>query len=329
MPELNHPWALLGLPLVALILWWRQRRPKPHLGLPDGQAILAAAASPGWAWLPTACHIAGLTLVVLALADPRIGPQRLTYRGKGVDLMFCLDLSESMSAMDFRIGKRSVSRLEAVANVAERFITSRPGDRVGLVAFGSRAYTVLPPTADHQAVIQALRSLEVGAAGKRTAMGDALVLAVKRLQHAPGRSKAVLIFSDGSSNAGETTPEEAATLAADKHVTVYSVGVGTDEPAPFLVDHPLLGPEIVYEKAPVDASTMRELANATGGIFWRAEDIGGIDRAIARVGAMEPTDIKASITGDRRSLAPILAGLAAVLLTAFALLGGTRYVRLP
>ena len=88
-------------------------------------------------------------------------------------------------------------------------------------------------------------------------------------------------------------------------------------------------PEIVYEKAPVDASTMQELANATGGIFWRAEDVSGIDRAIARVGAMEPTDIKASTTGNRRSLAPILAGLAAVFLTTFALLGGTRYVRLP
>jgi len=330
MPALNHPLALLlGLPLLAALLWWSRHRQWPHLGLPDGQAILAAATRPGWTWLPTACRIGGLTLVVLALADPRIGPEHLTFHGRGVDLMLCVDLSESMSAMDFRQDKRSISRLAAVAEVAERFIATRPGDRLGLVAFGSRAYTVLPPTVDHTAVIAALRALEVGAAGKRTAVGDALVLAVKHLAGAPGRSKAAIILSDGSSNAGEATPEAAAALAAERHITVYGVGVGGDAPAPFLVDHPLLGPEIVYEKAPVDESAMRELAKATGGLFWRAEDVAGLDRAVARIAAMEPSDITAQKSGDRVSLAPPLAGLAATLLTAFALLAGTRYVRLP
>jgi len=329
MVSLSHPLALLLLPLLAAILWWRRRRPRPSLGLPDGKAILAAASGPGLGWLPAACRIGGLLLAGLALTGPRIGPETITYHGRGVDLILCIDLSESMAAMDFRLGNRSVSRLEAVADMAERFVATRPGDRVGLVAFGSRAYTVLPPTVDHAAVIRALRALDVGAAGKRTALGDALVLAVKHLQNAPGLSKAAVILSDGTSNAGETSPTEAAALAAGRGITVHAVGVGGDAPAPFLVDHPLLGPEIVYEKATIDETAMRELAQATGGMFWRAADAKGLAQAIARIGSMEPSDMTARGAGDRRSLVPPLAALATIFLTAFAILSGTRFARLP
>lgn len=329
MVSLAHPLALLALPLLAAILWLRRHRPRPHLGLPDGQAITAAVSGPGWSWLPTACHIGGLALLALALADPRVGRETVTYHGRGVDVMLCVDLSESMAAMDFRLGDRSVSRLEAVADVAERFVASRPGDRVGLVAFGSRAYTVVPPTDDHAAVIRALHGLTVGAAGKRTALGDALVLAVKRLEHAPGRSKAAIVLSDGTSNAGESAPKEAAALAAGHGVTVYAVGVGGDAPAPFLVDHPLLGPEIVYEKAAIDETGLRELAQTTGGFFWRASDMAGLKRTIRRIGGMEPTDMTIRRVGNRLSLTPPLIAVAAFLLTGFAVLSGSRFARLP
>jgi Ca-activated chloride channel family protein len=329
MVSLSHPLALLLLPLLALAIWLRRHRPDPALGIPDGRAALAAAASPGLAWLPEACRLFGVVLVALALAGPGLGPETVLWRGRGVDLMLVVDLSESMAALDFRQGDRSISRLEAVAGEAGRFAAARPGDRIGLVAFGTRAYTVMPPTADHQALDQALKALAVGAAGKRTALGDALALAVKRLRDAPGRAKAVVICSDGRANAGETRPEAAAGLAKALGVTIHAVGVGGDQPAPFLIDHPLLGPEIVHEKADLDEAALSGLAKATGGLYWRAADAAGLAEAIRRIGDMEPSDMVATGNGDRFSLTPLLAGLAVLALAAFAGLSGTRFTRLP
>ncbi len=329
MFSLAHPLVLALAPLVVLAFWWRRRWPRAALGVPDGQAAAAAASGLGFAWLAPACRLAGLCLAVLALAGPRLGSQAVTYNGRGVDIVLAVDLSESMAALDFHLGERSVSRLAAVAEAAERFVAARPGDRIGLVAFGDRAYTVIPPTADHKALGQALSRLEVGAAGRRTALGDALGIAVKRLRDAPGVSKVAVLFSDGRSNAGEVSPEAAAGLAAQHGIKVYAVGVGGDEPAPFLVTHPLLGKQIVYEKADLDAATLEAVARATGGMFFRADDAVGLAEAAGRIEAMEKSDITVTTAATQASLAPMIAALAVLWLTTYAGLAGLRYVRLP
>lgn len=243
--------------------------------------------------------------------------------------MLVVDLSETMAALDFHQNNRSVSRLTAVTAEAARFAAARPGDRIGLIAFGSRAYTVMPPTADHRALTQALAALRVGAAGKRTALGDALALAVKRLRHAPGRSKAIVLFSDGRANSGDIAPLQAAALAADQGVPIHAVGVGGDRPAPFLIEHPLLGPEIVQEKADIDEAALQALTRPTGGLFWHAADTAGLAQAIRRIDGLAPSDMRAVRSGQRFSLTPWLAGLAGLALAAFAVLSGTRFVRLP
>jgi Ca-activated chloride channel homolog len=329
MALLTQPWALAALPVLAVCYWLRRRRPGPALGIPDGDAAAAAVSGPGLSWLPGACRIAGLCLAVLALAGPRLGPETVTWHGRGVDIMLAVDLSESMAAMDFRQTDRSLTRLAAVTEVAKRFAAARPGDRIGLIAFGTRAHTVMPPTADHTALVSALDGLVVGAAGKRTALGDALVLAVRHLAEAPGRAKVVVVFTDGRSNVGEVSPEDAAHLAADQGVSIQAVGVGGDAPAPFLVDHPLLGPEIVYEKADIDIAGLEDLARITGGAFWRAADTAGLDTAIRRIDAREPSDMVATRGADQPSPTPALAAVASLLLTAYAVLGASRFARLP
>lgn len=329
MALLTHPWALAALPVLAACFWLGRRRPGPALGIPDGAAAQAAASGPGLSWLPGACRMAGLLLLVLALAGPRPGPETVTWHGRGVDAMLVVDLSESMAAMDFRQADHSLTRLAAVVAVAKRFAAARPGDRLGLVAFGTRAHTVMPPTADHLALGQALDNLTVGAAGKRTALGDALALAVKRLTDAPGRAKVVVVFTDGRSNAGEVSPEAAAKLAATRGITIQAVGVGGDAPAPFLVEHPLLGPEVVYEKADIDAAGLRELARTTGGVFWRAADTAGLEAALTRIDALAPSDMVARRNADQPSPTPFLAALATLLLAGYAWLAATRFARLP
>ena len=329
MAFLTHPWVLAALPVLAVCYGLSRRRPGPALGIPDGAAALAAASGPGLAWLPGACRAAGLLLLVLALAGPRFGPGTVTWQGRGVDILLVVDLSESMAALDFRQADRSLTRLAAVVAEAKRFAAARPGDRLGLIAFGSRVHTVMPPTADHAALERALDSLSVGAAGKRTALGDALVLAVKHLADAPGRAKVAVLFTDGRSNAGEVDPAAAAKLAAARGVTIQAVGVGGDAPAPFLVEHPLLGPEVVYEKADIDAAGLASLAQATGGLFWRAADAAGLETALSRIDALEPSDRVATQNADQPSPTPVLAALATLLLTGYAWLAATRFARLP
>jgi len=328
MIALTRPEALALLALLPVAYWLRRRRQPAALGLPE----LAPALAAGRPWrtlLPGLCRVLGLVLIVIALAGPRLPRQSTMLAGRGVDIMLCIDLSESMAAMDFRLDDRTATRLAAVAEAAGRFAAARPGDRIGLVAFGSRAYTVIPPTLDRTALAQALARLEVGTAGRRTAMGDALGLAVRRLADAPGLSRAVVVFGDGRSNTGGISPETAAQAAADRGVRVFAVGVGSDEPAAFLVTHPLLGREIVYERAPVDEKSLAAMARIGGGAFFRAGATGDLGRAVQAIDALEPSDITAAPAPDDLPLTPLAAALAVCCLSAWAGLAATRFLRLP
>ena len=326
---LAHPFALLllfALPLAGLLRRRLDRR--GALGLPDPAAVRAAGRPSLLVRLPGLLRPLGAALAIVALAGPSLTPADPVLIGRGVDIMLAVDLSESMAAMDMRLADRTVTRLQAVAEAAERFAAARPGDRIGLVAFGSRAYTVLPPTIDRAVLNQALASLDVGAAGRRTAMGDALGLAVKRLAEGPGVSRVAVVFGDGRSNAGEIDPQTAAQAAAARGVTVFAVGVGGDAPAAFLVSHPLLGRQIVHELAPVDAAALAAMARDGGGEFFRAEDAAGLERATAAIAALEPSDILA-VPKDAVPLAPLAAGASVCLLTLWAAFAATRTLRLP
>lgn len=329
MISLAQPAALLLLLLLPLALVARRRGRPAAVPVPD-LGPWRAAARPGLlARLPLACRLLGLAAIVLALAGPRLTQESVTYRGRGADLMLAVDLSESMAAMDMSLGDRTVTRLEAVVREAERLAGERPGDRIGLVAFGSRAYLVMPPSADREGLTRALSQLRVGAAGRRTAMGDAVALAVKRLADAPGMAKAVIVFGDGRSNAGELRPETAALAAADRGIPVSAVGVGGDGPAPFLVNHPLLGQEIVREDATVDAATLSQLAQATGGLFARAQDAAALARAVEAVSGRQPSDMVPVPRHDDTALGPLAAGLAVCFLVAWLGLAATRFLRVP
>jgi Ca-activated chloride channel family protein len=328
MITLAHPTALLlVLALAGAMLLRRGQRGRGALALPG--AGLGHSGGPGLAVrLPELLRPAGILLAILALAGPGLAPGETTYSGQGVDLMLAIDLSPSMAAMDMPQGQRTVTRLAAVVEAARALADSRPGDRIGLVAFGARAYAVLPPTTDRASLAQALAHLEPGAAGARTAMGDAVGLAAKRLIEGPGLSRAVIVFGDGRSNAGETDPIAAARAAARHGVKVFAVGVGRDGPAPFLVSHPLLGRQVVHESAPVDAAALAAMAREGDGVFWSADDPAGLARATAAIHGLTPSDIRA-VAPDTVPLAPPLAGAAACLLAAWAAWASGRGLKLP
>ena len=229
------PWflVLLGCVVPALVLWFKPKR-QPHIQVACLDNLEPAAHSfrvilsrllPG-------LKIAALILVILALARPQWGDQKINVTTQGVNIILALDLSESMRALDFKRDNEIVTRLEAVKTVVGQFIMKREGDRIGMVVFGSNAFTQLPLTRDYNTISFILDRLQIGAAGPRTAIGDAIGISLKRLEDIKSKSNIIILITDGKSNSGELSWQDAARIAAERKVKVYTIGVGTKGAAP-------------------------------------------------------------------------------------------------
>jgi Ca-activated chloride channel family protein len=200
-----------------------------------------------------------------------------------------------MQALDFELNGKRHNRLDVVKSVVEEFVSKRPHDRIGMVVFGTEAYTQCPLTLDHGVLLQLMRDVRIGAAGDSTAIGQALGVATKRLKDLAAKSKIVILLTDGVNNAGALTPDLAAEAAASLGVKVYTVGAGTREEAPFPVEDPLWGGErIVYQQVPIDEDALKRIAATTGGRFFRATDTKELRSIYGTIDALEKTDVKVS-----------------------------------
>jgi Ca-activated chloride channel family protein len=198
---------------------------------------------------------------------------------QGRDLMLAVDISESMAEEDMVLGNRAVDRLTAVKAVAGDFIERRAGDRVGLILFGTQAYQQAPLTFDRPTVRTLLFEAEVGLAGKATAIGDAIGLAVKRLRDDAATDRVLILLTDGANTAGSIEPRKAAELAAKEGVRIYTIGVGSEPRGAFGLS---LG------GAQIDEPTLEAIAQATGGRFFRARDLRGLQAIYAALDELEP-----------------------------------------
>ena len=209
---------------------------------------------------------------------------------EGVDIVLAVDVSGSMLAEDFTLGNARANRLAVVKSVVRDFVASRPVDRIGLVLFGARAYTQCPLTLDHGWLLQNLERAEVGMIEDGTAIGAGLATAVNRLRASTAKSKLVVLLTDGQQNAGRTTPQTAAEAAAALGIKVYTVGAGTRGMAPFPATD-LFGNKVYRPmQVDVDEDTLKKVATATGGRYFRATDTQSlrdiyaeIDRAVRAV----------------------------------------------
>jgi Ca-activated chloride channel family protein len=221
-------------------------------------------------------------LLLSAAARPQwLGPpQELPLAGR--DLMLAVDLSGSMAQVDFELGGRPVDRLTAVKAIAGDFVARRHGDRLGLVLFGSRAYVQTPLTHDRETVRGMLADAVIGLAGRETAIGDAIALAVKRLREQPEGSRVLVLLTDGANTAGRLTPRAAARLAAAHGVRIYTIGIGraarTGLPAPAARPGTELDPE-----------TLAAIAEETGGRYFPAPDTTRLSAVYAELDRLEPS----------------------------------------
>ncbi|WMJ70339.1 VWA domain-containing protein [Stenotrophomonas sp. 24(2023)] len=285
---LAWPWALLALPLPWLMRVWRRRQGRQGAALrvpytaEDLQSLAGQPRVPGAAlqrlllWL-------GWCALCLALARPQHLGDAIVPPVEGRQMMLAVDVSGSMSEADMALGTQVVDRLTAAKAVLADFLDRRAGDRIGLLIFGDRAYTLTPLTADLASVRDQLRDSVVGLAGRETAIGDAIALAVKRLRTQPEGQRVLILLTDGVSNAGLLQPLRAAELARTEGVRIHTVAFGGDGAMR------LFGLQVQPDQDPVDEATLRRIADMTGGRFFRARDTDQLAGIYAELDRLEPT----------------------------------------
>ena len=334
------PGWLALLPLLALVLGWRARRGReealPWPAFPEGRAAGARPHGPR-TWLGLAVRLAAVAALLLALARP-VGPAREVHlQHQGLDLLLVVDASGSMRALDALGPDGWRTRLELAREVVARFASQRvaAGDRVGLIVFGASAFTQSPLTRDGELLRAALGRVEAGIAGEATALGDALALAVKRSLAAadeaghparePAAGRAVVLLTDGRSNAGAIPLEVAVELAVQHGIRVHTVGLGGRGEVSMAT--PSGGRSLETERHDLDLATLRGIARATGGEAFHAQRSGDLTRVYAAIDRLERVARPAPprVRGEAQP-GPFLA--AAGLLVALEILGA-RVLRRP
>ena len=290
MFEIALPWVLVLLPLPWLIWFWL---PRSELKLPAALKVPFFNAMVGIVENEKH-HIAKQnkmtllfliwSLLLLALAGPRwVGePQPLAREGHNI--MLVLDISGSMEMRDMLLHGRPTTRLAVVKQTAEQFVKDRGGDKIGLILFGSHAYLQTPLTHDRNSVLLRLEDATVGLAGKTTSIGDALGLAVKRLQNVPPEGRVIILLTDGVNNSGVLAPLKAAELASADGIKVYTIGLGS-ESAPQMAGISFN----MNVTAELDENTLKEIAKMTGGRYFRATDIQSLQAIYQTINQIETT----------------------------------------
>lgn len=287
-----RPWVLLFLLLIPL---WPLLRRRQRVRLPaipfSRAAALAAGPRTGKPFVRLAPWLRAFVVagLLVAIAQPRSGARAQNIDREGIDIALAVDISSSMLAEDFQ----PQNRLEVAKEKVKRFVMGRTSDRVGLIAFSGEALTQVPLTTDYPVVLAAIDNLQPGQLEDGTAIGTAIVTAANRLRNAPGRSRVMVLLTDGENNRGATDPRTAAQAAAAFGIRIYAIGVGTEGMAPVPVGRGLFG--LRYENRPVriDEPLLTEIATASGGRYFRARDAEALQSIYEQIDQLERSAVSA------------------------------------
>lgn len=289
-----YPWVLLLL-FLPLLLYFIETVyfPKVSLKYPLVSRLrsLYRPREGRWVILHRFFIYLGMMLLVVGLARPQWGRQETEITSEGIDIILAIDASGSMGALDFKLQGQPVNRLTVVKKVVSEFIREQKGDRIGMVIFGDHAYTQCPLTLDYEVLIQLLDHIQIGIAGDGTAIGDGLALSVKRLKDVPGKSKVVILLTDGRNNSGKISPEKAAQIAKTLGVKVYTIGIGTEGPVPF-PQPGMFGGRVIYVNLDLDQETLEMIAQTTEGRYFYAGDTQKLAAIYEEIGKLEKTEAK-------------------------------------
>lgn len=274
-----------ALPLLFGVRWLLVHRRRPRLGV----AFVAGQARRDWSallrFLPDIVLLFSFAFGIVALARPQRTDERVVQTGEGIDMLLVMDVSGSMELQDLR-----PNRLEAAKRVGREFIAGRIGDRLGLVVFAGDAYSLAPLTTDYDLLRESIDELRLGMiANDGTAIGTALGVATNRLRDSRSRTKVIILISDGENTAGSLDPLTAAQLAHAFGLKIYTVGLGQDGTVPYGTDET---GRVRYVETRLDETTMRQIAEAGEGQFFRATDNAGLRRVFRQIDTFEKSEIK-------------------------------------
>ncbi len=301
---MNHlvfkdPLWFLALAALPIIVWLRGRRRVPVLLVPFAAAWHRPSLAAPSRW-PVGLAFTGLVLLIVALARPQRIEDKREVHSQGYDIVLAIDLSGSMLAEDYvRDGER-INRLQAIKPVIQAFIERRTADRIGVVLFSGRAYTMAPLTFDHDWLAKQLEHIRIGMIEDGTAIGDGLGVSLTRLEQAKRESGGkrqgafIVLLTDGANNRGALSPAQATELAKSRGIPVYTIGAGQDGLVPFPVFDDK-GRKIGYRRvaADLDEGALREISNATGGKFFRAFDTDAAESAFKAIDKAQKIEFQA------------------------------------
>lgn len=310
--EFHSPWALIAL--LALPAWWWWRRRGHANAIVFSRVPLLASlprAGRGLARLLVVLRSLVIAGLVFALARPRTAGSVEQSNAEGINIVIAFDISSSMLAEDFQ----PQNRLEVAREKVKQFIMMRNTDRIGVVSFSGEALTQVPLTTDYPVVLAAIDNLQPGQLEDGTAIGTAIATAANRLRDAPGRSRVIVLLTDGVNNRGSIDPRTAAQAAAAFGVKIYAIGVGTEGMAPVPVGRGVFG--LRYENRPVeiDDALLTEIAQRTGGRYFRARDAAALERITEEIDRLERSPVHTRIYTRYAELYrwPLAIGLLALL----------------
>ncbi|MDH3271362.1 MAG: VWA domain-containing protein [Gemmatimonadota bacterium] len=313
------------LPALFLLRFWRGGRSASIRYSRVSQARMAGSLEAVLVrYGPSALRFLALAAFIVALARPQTGISAENVLTEGIDIVLVLDVSSSMLAEDLE-----PNRIEAAKTVAADFVAGRRNDRLGLVAFAGQAFTQAPLTFDYSAVQQLVAAVEVGMIEDGTAVGMGLATAVKRLEASRADSKVVVLLTDGRSNRGEIGPVTAAQMAQALGVRVYTIGAGSQGTARVPVRDPMGGTRYANMRVDIDEPTLREVAESTGGRYFRATDTESLAAIYEEIDQLERTEIEIENYTQFGEEFPLPLGLGFLLLMTEVVLAQTLLRKLP
>lgn len=283
-------WLLVVVPLVIAYYVWRAMQGGASIVISTTDSLRTAPRTVRYylRHLPIVLRVAALVLIIVASARPQSVEHETKTETEGIDIVLAVDISTSMLARDFQ-----PDRLTAAKEVASQFVANRQGDRMGLVVFAGEAFTQTPLTTDQSSLQTLLGRLRSGVVEDGTAIGNGLATAVNRLRESDSKSKVIILLTDGVNNRGQITPLTAADIAKDLKIKVYTIGVGRNGTAPYPVFDER-GREVytVDMKVEIDEKMLREIAERTGGEYFRATDKLSLERIYEQIDSMEKSKVE-------------------------------------
>lgn len=330
--QFANPLVLALLAAIPLLGWLLLRKRANRQAALQYANVAVVRSGRGWKArlrpLLNLARLAALALLVVGLARPQLVEAKEIVKGEGVDIALALDISGSMASLDFQPS----NRLEAAKKVIADFIDQRTYDRIGLVVFAKEAFNQAPLTTDHAVLNRLLDRTELAPDLKLddgTAIGLGLANAANMLKDSQAKSRVVILLTDGVNNSGQIDPQTAADAAKALGLKVYTIGMGRPGQVPVPVTDAFGGKQIVYQESDIDEATLQQIADKTGGLYFRAEDTNGLQQIYSHINELEKSQVEITNFAQHVELMGWLLIPALGLVLAEQLLGQTFFRRIP